>query len=97
MTTQNIMCNTFTPIYTNNSNNPATLSLSVAAQPGHSPCGGATVLGLYDIDTNILKSSPPFQAGLNTVQIPKKQYLAVYCNNQTSDGNAGCVAEYMLI
>ena len=97
MTTQNIMCNTFSPIYTNNSNNPATLSLSVTSQPGHPQCGGATVLGLYDIDTNILKSSPPFQPGLNTVQVPKKQYLAVYCNSPTHDGDAGCVADYTAV
>ena len=89
MTTQNITCNTFSPIYTNNSNSPATLSLSVTSQ-----CGGTTLLGLYEIDTNVHKSSPPLQPGLNTVQVPAKQYLAVYCNSATHDGGGGCIAEY---
>ena len=97
MTTQNIMCNTFSPIYTNNSDNSATLTLSVTSQPGHPQCGGPTVLGLYDIDTDILKSSPPFQPGLNTVKVPKKQYLAVYCNSPTHDDDGGCVAEYTVV
>ena len=89
MTTQNITCNTFSPIYTNNSNNSATLSLSVTSQ-----CGGTTLLGLYEIDTNVLKSSPQLQPGLNTVQVPAKQYLAVYCNSASHDGGGGCIAEY---
>lgn len=97
MTTQNLMCNTFSPIFTNNSNNSATLTLSVTSQPGHPQCNGATVLGLYDVDTNLLKSSPTYQPGLNTVQVPKKQYLAVYCNSSTDDGDAGCVAEYTVV
>ena len=92
MTTQNIMCNTFSPIYTNNSNNPATLRLSVTSQ-----CGGTTLLGLYDIETNILEDSPPFQPGLNTVQVPAKQYLAVYCKSTTHDGDGGCIAEYAAV
>jgi hypothetical protein len=92
MTTQNIACNTFSPIYTNNSKNAATLSLSVTSQ-----CGGATVLGLYDIDTDKLENSPPFQSGLNTVEVPAKQYLAVYCNSTTHDGDGGCIAEYTVV
>jgi hypothetical protein len=89
MTTQNITCNTFTPIYSNNSNSAATLRLSVTSQ-----CGGTTQLGLYDIATNILKGSPPFQPGLNTVPVPAKQYLAVYCKSTAHDGDGGCIAEY---
>jgi hypothetical protein len=89
MTTQNIMCNTFSPIFTNNSHNPATLTLSVTSQ-----CGGTTLLGLYDIDTNLLKDSPQLQPGLNTVQVPAKQYLVVYCKSTIHDGGGGCIAEY---
>lgn len=94
MATQNIVCNRFTRIYTNNSNNPVTLDLSVTSQQGHPECGGDTVLGLYEIGTDILKASPPFESGLNTVEVPAKQYLAVYCSSPDHVGDGGCMAEY---
>ncbi|WP_439358821.1 hypothetical protein [Bradyrhizobium sp. DASA03007] len=92
MTAQSIRCNEFSPIYTNNSNSAATLRLSVTNQ-----CGGAVVLGLYDIGTNTLKDSPQLQPGLNILQVPAKQYLAVYCKSVVHDGAGGCVAEYTVV
>jgi hypothetical protein len=92
MTTQNITCNTFSPVYTNYSNNPATLSLSVTSQ-----CGGTTTLGIYDIATNTLISSSQLQPGLNTIQVAAHEYLAVYCKSTDHGAGGGCIAEYAVV
>ena len=89
MTTQNVTCNTFSPIYTNSSGNPTTLSLSVTSR-----CGGITTLGIYDIATDALVSSTQLQPGLNTIQVPAHQYVAVYCKSTDHGAGDGCIAEY---
>ena len=92
MTSQNIACNTFSPLYTNNSNNPATLRLSITSQ-----CGGKTTLGMYDVATNTLQSSPTLQPGVNTILVPAQQFLSVYCKSAGHDPGGGCVAEYSVV
>jgi hypothetical protein len=87
MTTLNIACNKFSPLYTNNSDTKVTLSLSVTSQ-----CGGTTTLGLYDVATNTLESSPVLQPGVNRIDVPGQQLLAVYC--ESSGHSGGCVADF---
>lgn len=62
MTTQDIACNTFAPLYRNNTNNTATLSVSVTNR-----CGGNSILGLCDVASNNLVSSPVLHPGINTI------------------------------
>jgi hypothetical protein len=89
MTSQNIPCNTFSPVYTNASNNPSTLSLSVTSQ-----CGGVTTLGIYKIGTDELIISQQLQPGLNIIEVQPHQYAAVYCNSSDHGPSGGCIAEY---
>jgi hypothetical protein len=92
MTTLNITCNTFSPVYNNPSNKQITINLSVTSQ-----CGGTTTLGIYEIATNTLISSPQLQPGPNTIDVDPHLYLAVYCKSADHGAGGGCIAEVEVV
>jgi hypothetical protein len=89
MTIQNLACNKFETVYTNKSNDDATLNLSVT-----NDCGGIVIVGIYDLATHTQISSEQLQSGLNTIPVPAHQFVAVYCKSTDGGAGDGCTADY---